>query len=213
MKLRVPSPSLVAPPEGAAVASGNVETSQRVVDVLLGALGIAGASQGTMNNVSFGNDRFAYYETLGGGAGASADGAGASAVHTHMTNSRLTDVEVLESCFPVRIVETSVRRGSGGEGAHRGGDGMVREYELLEPVSLSVVSERRVLAPWGAEGGGAGKPGVNMVGGTRREGRFEAQLESGARVRIETPGGGGFGALVVDRLGSADSLRAPKVNP
>lgn len=194
VRLRWPTPSLVAPPPGAAVSSGNVETSQRIVDVLMGALGLGALSQGTMNNVAIGNDRFAYYETIGGGAGASPDSDGASAVHTHMTNSRLTDVEVLESAFPLRVVETSIRRGSGGSGRHRGGDGIVRELELLEDATVSVVSERRLLSPRGASGGGNGASGRNSVDGDPRPGRFEERLTAGRRLRIETPGGGGDGA-------------------
>lgn len=194
VRLRLPEPSLVAPPPGAAVSSGNVETSQRIVDVLVGALGLSAASQGTMNNVVIGNERFAYYETLGGGAGATRYGSGASAVHTHMTNSRLTDVEILESSFPIRIVRTAIRRGSGGEGERRGGDGMIREYELLEDALVSVVSERRVRAPFGELGGGPGRMGENTIDGVRAGGRFERPLRAGQRMRIETPGGGGSGA-------------------
>lgn len=205
VELRIPPDSLLSPPPGVAVASGNVETSQRIVDVLLGAFGIAAASQGTMNNITIGNDRFAYYETLGGGAGATSTGAGRSAVHTHMTNSRMTDVEVIESCFPLRIVQTRIRRGSGGVGGFSGGDGMVREYELLEPATLSVISERRASGPPGLDGGSAGAPGLNFVDGILRPGRFEESLRVGARIRIETPGGGGYGAP----LGLAVSCGSP----
>ncbi|MFO0693345.1 MAG: hydantoinase B/oxoprolinase family protein [Polyangiales bacterium] len=191
--IRIPPGSLLDPPEGAAVAAGNVETSQRVVDVLLGALGLSAASQGTMNNVAFGDATFGYYETLGGGAGATEATDGGSAVHVHMTNSRLTDAEVLEARFPVRLRSFGVRRGSGGEGRHRGGDGLVREYEFLRPVTVSVVSERRVRSPWGLEGGGEAARGANLVDGEPRPSRFEEQLAAGARLRIETPGGGGYG--------------------
>jgi len=191
--LRLPDPSLVSPPAGAAVSSGNVETSQRIVDVLFGALGLGALSQGTMNNLTIGNADFAYYETLGGGAGATERSNGASAVHTHMTNSRLTDVEVLESAFPLRVVETSIRSGSGGTGRYRGGDGMIREIELLADATVSVVSERRVLAPVGADGGGPGALGRNFVDGNPRPGRFEEHLPRGSRIRLETPGGGGHG--------------------
>ncbi|MBC7173543.1 MAG: hydantoinase B/oxoprolinase family protein, partial [Polyangiaceae bacterium] len=134
VELLIPEGSLLDPPPGHAVAAGNVETSQRVVDVLLGALGLAAASQGTMNNLTFGDATFGYYETIAGGAGALADADGASGVHTHMTNSRITDPEILEARFPVRLRRFELRRGSGGRGRHRGGDGLVRELELLAPL-------------------------------------------------------------------------------
>ena len=148
--ISVPAGSLLDPPPGSAVAGGNVETSQRVVDVLLGALGLAAASQGTMNNVAFGNARFGYYETLGGGAGAGPDFPGASCVHVHMTNTRITDAEVLEARFPVRLLAFARRRGSGGAGRQRGGDGLVRGYAFLEPVTFD--------APRGAPHDGALRP-------------------------------------------------------
>ncbi len=198
VEIRTPAGSLLDPPAGAAVVGGNVETSQRVVDVLLGALGRVAASQGTMNNVAFGTAAFGYYETLGGGAGAGLDFAGASAVHTHMTNTRITDAEVLEQRYPVRLVHFGLRRGSGGAGAQPGGDGLVREYAFLEPVSLSLLTERRVRAPYGIAGGGAGARGRNRV--LRADGREErlesratVELDAGDRLRIETPGGGGAG--------------------
>ncbi|HEU4429016.1 MAG TPA: hydantoinase B/oxoprolinase family protein, partial [Myxococcota bacterium] len=196
--IHVPPGSLLDPPPGSAVVSGNVETSQRLVDVLLGAMGVAAASQGTMNNLTFGDERFGYYETLGGGAGATPGAPGASAVHTHMTNTRITDPEVLESRTPVIVREFSVRRGSGGAGAQRGGDGLVRELELTAPLVVSLLSERRVRAPWGAAGGEPGKRGENWR--IRRDGGREAvpgratlALAAGERIRIETPGGGGWG--------------------
>ena len=199
VRLVVPPGSLLDPPPGAAVAGGNVETSQRIVDVLLGALGRVAASQGTMNNVAFGDDRFGYYGTLGGGAGAGDGFHGASGVHTHMTNTRITDTEVLEARHPVRIVEFAIRRGSGGRGRWRGGDGLVRRYEFLAPVAVSVLSERRARAPYGLAGGGPGAPGRNRVerrDGSREElgGRASLRLEPGDRLSIETPGGGGYGA-------------------
>jgi 5-oxoprolinase (ATP-hydrolysing) len=198
-------PCLLSPPASddpsrcPAVAGGNVETSQRLVDVLLGALGVAAASQGTMNNVLFGTSRFGYYETLGGGAGAGPGFDGADAVHTHMTNTRITDVEVLERRYPVRLRRFAVRRGSGGAGAHHGGDGMVREYEFLEDVEVSLLTQRRLREPYGIEGGSPGSPGRNLL---RRRGAagweelppvvsFEAR--AGDVLRIETPGGGGWG--------------------
>ena len=143
-----------------AVAGGNVETSQRVVDVLLGALGVAAASQGTMNNVVFGDETFGYYETICGGSGATADGPGASAVQVHMTNTRLTDPEILERRYPVRVREFSIRRGSGGAGRHRGGDGVVRRMEFLRPLTLSLLTQRRgPHPPYGMAGGEAGAAG------------------------------------------------------
>jgi 5-oxoprolinase (ATP-hydrolysing) len=196
---------LLNPPPGAtpetspAVAGGNVETSQRVVDILLGALGVAGASQGTMNNVVFGDASFGYYETICGGSGATAQGPGASAVQVHMTNTRLTDPEVLERRFPVRLREFSVRRGSGGSGIHRGGDGTVRRLEFLRPLTLSLLSQRRgPYPPYGAAGGKPGALGENRL---RRADGSEINLPGIAQVNvatgevltIETPGGGGFG--------------------
>jgi 5-oxoprolinase (ATP-hydrolysing) len=194
VELRIPAPSLLAPAAGAAVAAGNVETSQRIVDVLFGALAAAAASQGTMNNVCFGDASFGYYETIGGGAGAGPGFHGASAVHTHMTNTSLTDPELLERRFPVRVLELSVRRGSGGAGAFRGGDGICRELEFRRPLSLSVISERRTRAPFGLSGGRDGEPGKNLLNGMPIPGRFEGEVQPGDRLRIETPGGGGFGA-------------------
>ncbi|HSJ96158.1 MAG TPA: hydantoinase B/oxoprolinase family protein [Myxococcota bacterium] len=200
VSIRVPPGSLLDPPPGSAVVGGNVETSQRIVDVLLGALGLAAASQGTMNNVAFGDEHFGYYETIGGGAGAGPGCAGASGVHVHMTNTRITDAEVLETRFPVRLVEFSLRRGSGGAGRYRGGDGLVRRYEMLAPLSVSLLAERRSVAPWGLAGGGAGAPGRHVV--ERRDGaqeqvsgRASLALAAGDRLRIETPGGGGWGDL------------------
>ncbi|HEY3495433.1 MAG TPA: hydantoinase B/oxoprolinase family protein [Polyangiaceae bacterium] len=191
--VRVPEPSLLSPPPRAAVAAGNVETSQRIVDVLLGALGAAAASQGTMNNVCFGEESFGYYETLGGGAGAGPGFDGASGVHTHMTNTSLTDPEVLERRFPVRLLELSLRRDSGGAGAFRGGDGLCREFEFLKPLQLSVISERRSRAPFGLAGGGAGRRGKNLVNGREQPASFECRVGAGDHLRIETPGGGGYG--------------------
>jgi 5-oxoprolinase (ATP-hydrolysing) len=186
--------SVLDPPAGAAVAGGNVETSQRLVDVLLGALGLAAASQGTMNNLTFGTERFGYYETIAGGAGATPRRAGASGVHTHMTNTRITDPEVLEARFPVRVVQFGIRRGSGGAGKRRGGDGVIRELEMLEPMRVSILSERRVLAPFGLEGGASGQRGRNFCGDRDVGGKAVFDVEAGERVRIETPGGGGHGA-------------------
>jgi 5-oxoprolinase (ATP-hydrolysing) len=180
------------------VAGGNVETSQRVVDVLLGALGRAAASQGTMNNLSFGDASFGYYETIAGGAGAGPGFDGASAVHTHMTNTRITDPEVLEARFPVRLIEFSIRRGSGGAGRFRGGDGVVRELELLRPLSLSLLAERRARQPFGLAGGLPGLAGRSQLDGRELPGSFTLEAGAGARLRIETPGGGGYGAVAED---------------
>jgi 5-oxoprolinase (ATP-hydrolysing) len=194
VRVTIPSPSLLDPSPGRAVAAGNVETSQRVVDVLLGAFGRLAASQGTMNNLTFGNERLGYYETLAGGAGAGPDRAGASAVHTHMTNTRITDPEILEARFPVRLLEFSVRRGSGGDGAQRGGDGVVRELSFLEPLEVAILSDRRVTLPFGLAGGAPAAPGRNLLNGRELPGRASFRVQPGDRLRLETPGGGGYGA-------------------
>jgi 5-oxoprolinase (ATP-hydrolysing) len=194
VSIEIPLGSVLAPDPERAVAGGNVETSQRVVDVLLGAVGRLAASQGTMNNLTFGDQRFGYYETIGGGAGAGDGFDGASGVHTHMTNTRITDPEVLESRFPVRLWEFGLRRGSGGRGAWRGGDGLVREIEFLEPVRVSILSERRVRAPFGLAGGEPGARGRNFHNGREIPGKVSIDVAAGDRIRIETPGGGGFGA-------------------
>ncbi len=192
-RIVVPRKSLLDPEPGRAVAGGNVETSQRIVDVLLGAAGLAAASQGTMNNVTFGDGTFGYYETLAGGAGAGPGFCGASTVQTHMTNTRLTDVEVLESRFPVRVRSFCVRRGSGGEGRYRGGDGLVRELEFLKDVEVSILSERRTTSPFGLAGGAPGRPGLNLWNGRDLGGKARFSARPGDVVRIETPGGGGYG--------------------
>ena len=193
VSLFVPEGSVLHPPPLCAVAGGNVETSQRVVDVLLGAARALAGSQGTMNNLTFGDETFGYYETICGGAGAGPDFDGASAVHTHMTNTRITDPEILERRFPVRLIEFSVRRGTGGEGRRRGGDGVVREFEFLRPLDVSLLSERRERAPFGLDGGGSGTPGRALLNGKVMPGKFAVRVEPGDRLRIETPGGGGFG--------------------
>jgi 5-oxoprolinase (ATP-hydrolysing) len=197
-------PERGSPEECAAVAGGNVETSQRVVDVLLGALGLAAASQGTMNNVLFGDDTFGYYETICGGAGATRHGAGADAIHTHMTNTRLTDPEVLEHRYPVRLCEFRVRRGSGGKGRHCGGNGVVRRIEFLRAANLSLISQRRgPYPPYGAAGGEPGAIGHNRLlraDGTSEElpGVAGCKVEPGDVLLIETPGGGGWGQPAPD---------------
>ena len=206
VQLKIPSNCVLNPQANVdpalspAVAAGNVETSQRVVDVLLGAFGAAAASQGTMNNLLFGNKRFGFYETICGGAGAVEGFNGASGVHTHMTNTRLTDPEVLESRYPVRLKQFGLRRGSGGAGRWRGGDGIVREFEFLDEVDLSLLTSRRgTHAPYGMQGGLAGAIGRNTL--TRSNGMTEVlasschcKLQVGDRLLLETPGGGGFGA-------------------
>ena len=216
VEVRIPEGSLLDPPVGAAVVGGNVETSQRIVDVLLGALGLAAASQGTMNNVTFGDDQFGYYETIGGGAGAGPDWDGASGVHTHMTNTRITDPEVLEARYPVRLVEFALRPGSGGAGATRGGDGLRRRYHFTAPVTASWLTERRSVAPWGLAGGEPGQPGRNSVvraGGAMEllGSRGSVALEAGDELLIETPGGGGYGSPESDS--GAPVTRRAKVRP
>ncbi len=198
VEIHIPGGSLLDPPAGSAVVGGNVETSQRVVDVLLGALGLAAASQGTMNNVAFGNADFGYYETIGGGAGAGADFDGACGVHSHMTNTRITDPEVLEARYPVRLEEFALRRGSGGAGRRTGGDGLIRQYRFLAPVTATLLTERRDVAPWGMAGGAPGATGRNFVQRSAGErevlpGKCSLELAAGDRLRVETPGGGGCG--------------------
>jgi 5-oxoprolinase (ATP-hydrolysing) len=188
------------PAQSPAMVGGNVETSQRVVDTLLGALRAAAASQGTMNNLTFGDATFGYYETICGGSGGTANASGADAVHTHMTNTRLTDPEIIERRYPVRVREFCIRRGSGGSGEHRGGDGVVRRLEFLRPLTVSMLSERRgPFAPFGLNGGGDGAKGRNTLqraGSAQIEnvgGKFAIEVQPGDVLTIETPGGGGFG--------------------
>ena len=198
VELVMPSPSLINPVEPAAVFAGNVETSQLIVDALFGAVGTVSASQGTMNNVVWGNQRHQYYETVCGGAGATANRDGCDAVHTGMTNSRLTDPEVLEQRFPVVLEDFSIRQGSGGTGQHRGGDGVIRRTRFDEPMSLNVLSSRRAVAPYGIESGTPGAVGVNRIiraNGTVEEhpGVFRTEVNPGDRFEIATPGAGGYG--------------------
>ncbi len=194
----VPVDSFLHPRAPRAVVAGNVETSQMIVDTIYAALGILAGSQGTMNNLTFGNANFQYYETICGGAGAGPGFAGASAVHTHMTNSRLTDPEVLEERFPVRVEEFSLRRGSGGSGQFRGGDGVLRRLRFLEDVSVSLLTNHRKIAPGGIRGGGDGQPGRNrLLRGDGTETTLDScdqvELRSGDAIIVETPGGGGCG--------------------
>jgi 5-oxoprolinase (ATP-hydrolysing) len=198
LEIVIPEGSMLAPRYPAAVVAGNVETSQAVTDCLYGALGVLAASQGTMNNFTFGNDRYQYYETISGGSGAGPDFDGASVVQTHMTNSRLTDPEVLEWRFPVRLDSFSIRRGSGGAGAHRGGDGAVRRVRFLEPMTAVMLANHRRVAPFGVAGGAPGAVGVNYV--ERADGRredfgatFAVEMNPGDVFVVETPGGGGYG--------------------
>ena len=209
VRVVAPENSVVNARNPAAVAGGNVETSQRITDVVLGALAqalpdrIPAASQGTMNNLTMGGQRadgspFAYYETIAGGMGASATADGPDGVQVHMTNTLNTPVEALEMSFPFRVTTYSLRPGSGGAGRHRGGDGVVREYLLLAPTTVTMLSERRAVQPWGLAGGEAGAAGHNVLlraDGTREvlPGKFTRRLQPGDRLRIETPGGGGWG--------------------
>jgi N-methylhydantoinase B len=189
-----PEGSLLNARYPAAVVGGNVETSSRVADLVLTAFGRA-QGQGTMNNVTLGNEAFTYYETIGGGQGACPDADGPSAVHVAMSNTLNTPVEALELEFPLRVVEYAVRRGSGGNGRFVGGDGVVREIEALAEMSYSVIAERRRHAPRGAEGGGPGARGGTFVNGEACEPKVSGTLRAGDRLRLETPGGGGFGHL------------------
>jgi N-methylhydantoinase B len=175
-----------------AVVAGNVETSSRVADLVLAAFGRA-LGQGTMNNLTLGNDGFTYYETIGGGQGACSDADGPTGVHVAMSNTLNTPVEALELEFPLRAVEYSVRRGSGGAGEHSGGDGVVREVEALEEMSFSLITERRRHPPPGAAGGRPGACGRNLVNGEELPAKATGTLAAGDRLRIETPGGGGYG--------------------
>jgi N-methylhydantoinase B len=192
LEVLVPQGSLLNALPPAAVAAGNVETSSRVADLVLGAFGHA-LGQGTMNNLTLGNDDFTYYETLGGGQGACPDADGPSAVHVAMSNTLNTPVEALELEFPLRAVQYSLRRGSGGEGRFRGGDGVVRELEALAEMRFSLITERRRHAPSGAEGGGDGMPGRSLLNGEELPAKASGTLKPGDRLRIETPGGGGRG--------------------
>ena len=193
-------PLTVIAPEGsllnarppAAVAAGNVETSSRVADLVLAAFGKA-LGQGTMNNLTLGNEDFTYYETLGGGQGACSDADGPSAVHVAMSNTLNTPIEALELEFPLRAVEYALRRGSGGGGRHTGGAGVVRELEALDGMRYSLITERRRHAPPGAEGGDRGAPGRNLLNGEELPAKASGTLQPGDRLRIETPGGGGYG--------------------
>jgi len=199
LDVRIPPGSLLDPRAPAAVAAGNVETSQCIVDALFGALGVLAASQGTMNNLTFGDERLQYYETVCGGAGAGPDFPGCDAVQTHMTNSRLTDPEILEGEFPVLVREFAIRRGSGGRGRQRGGDGARRRLEFRAALNGALLANHRRIAPFGLEGGAPGATGAAWI---RRASGAEEPLGATARFTVGagdellllTPGGGGFGA-------------------
>lgn len=201
--LVVPEKSMLNPVRGAAVVAGNVETSQVVTDALFAATGKLAPSQGTMNNFTFGNEQYQYYETICGGSGAGTGHDGTSAVQTHMTNSRLTDPEILETRFPVRLDGFAIRRGSGGEGAYCGGDGVERKVTFLEPMRANMLANRRTIPPKGLNGGGDAKPGHNWVertSGDREElgATGSAEMQAGDTFVILTPGGGGFGGRIGD---------------
>ena len=201
------APVAVTAPEGclvnarapAAVVAGNTETSSRIVDVVFRAFGdairVPAQGQGTMNNLALGNDRFTYYETIGGGQGACPDADGPSGVHVAMSNTLVTPVEALELSYPLRVERWQLREESGGHGAHTGGDGVVRELRVLEDCRASVLAERRAHGPRGARGGGDGAPGRTLINGEEQPAKVTRQLRAGDVIRIETPGGGGFGAL------------------
>ncbi|HXB14481.1 MAG TPA: hydantoinase B/oxoprolinase family protein [Solirubrobacteraceae bacterium] len=192
VEVRAPEGSILNARPGAAVAAGNVETSSRVADLVLSAFGRA-QGQGTMNNLSLGDEDFSYYETLGGGQGACPDADGPSGVHVAMSNTLNTPIEALEREFPLRVLEYSLRRGSGGAGRRRGGDGVIRELEALRDMSFSLIAERRRHGPRGAAGGADGEPGRDQLDGRPLPGKSAGTLAAGSRLRIETPGGGGFG--------------------
>ena len=198
VEIIIPEGSMLSPCYPAAVVAGNVETSQYVADAIYGALGVLAGSQGTMNNLTFGNDRYQYYETICGGAGAGDGFAGASAVQVHMTNSRLTDAEILELRFPVVLEEFSIRRGSGGEGRYPGGDGVVRRLRFLESMSVSVLSGHRHVPAFGLAGGGEGMPGENSVANSNTiqqalPSTLSFSINAGDVLTLHTPGGGGYG--------------------
>jgi 5-oxoprolinase (ATP-hydrolysing) len=198
IRLIVPQGSFLAPPAGAAVVAGNTEVSQAICNALLGALGASSCSQGTMNNLVFGNDRLQYYETICGGTGAGPGFSGQSAVHSHMTNTRMTDPEVLEARMPVRLEAFAIRRGSGGAGRWHGGDGAIRKIRFLESLTVTFTGSRRAVAPFGLAGGADGAAGqqwVDHADGGRTELGFMSRIEvfPGDVLTILTPGGGGYG--------------------
>lgn len=210
VSIKAPLGSLVNALYPAAVAAGNVETSSRIVDVVLGALAqaipekIPAASQGTMNNLAMGSrgegDDWDYYETIGGGMGACAITNGLSAVQTHMTNTLNTPIEVLEMNYPLRVWRYQIRRGSGGQGQYQGGDGLIREYEFLAPTQVTLLTERRQHAPWGLQGGEDGLCGINTLNGNTLPPKVNCTVNKADRLVIETPGGGGYGRSSKERM-------------
>ncbi len=204
IEIKAPPGTLLNARRPAAVAAGNVETSTRVVDVVMGALAqaiperIPAASHGSMNNLAMGSDRgrvWDYYETIGGGMGAGAAHHGLSAVQTHMTNTLNTPIEVIESLFPLQITEYAIREDSGGSGRHRGGEGVVRSWKFLQATQLTLLTERRAHAPWGLHGGGPGSRGRNLLNGVELPAKCHLHVDADDELRIETPGGGGFGSV------------------
>jgi 5-oxoprolinase (ATP-hydrolysing) len=200
LEIIIPDGCMLKPAYPAAVVSGNVETSQCVTDALYGAMGVMAASQGTMNNFTFGNAKYQYYETIAGGSGAGDDFDGTDAVQTHMTNSRLTDPEVLEWRFPVLVEDFRIRRGSGGKGRHHGGDGVIRRIRFREAMTAAILSGHRRVPPYGMQGGEAaalGRNSVERADGTVRElgGTDKAEMQPGDCFVVETPGGGGYGTI------------------
>jgi N-methylhydantoinase B len=203
IELKVPIGTLLNAQRPAAVAAGNVETSTRIVDVVMGALAqalpdkIPAASHGSMNNLAMGGTRngqhWDYYETIGGGMGAGLQRDGLSGVQTHMTNTRNTPIEVLEKHYPLRVTRYALRANSGGAGQHHGGDGMIREFEFLDDASVTLLTERRAMRPWGLHGGEAGQAGVNKLNATLLPPKVTCNVKAGDRLTIETPGGGGWG--------------------
>jgi 5-oxoprolinase (ATP-hydrolysing) len=203
LEIVIPPGSMLSPRYPAAVVAGNVETSQLITETLYGALGLQAAGQSTMNNVTFGNAQYQYYETVAGGAGAGPGYDGASCVQIHMTNSRLTDPEVLEWRFPVLLEDFRIRRGSGGKGKWRGGDGAIRRLRFLEPMVVSILSSRRAYAPFGMAGGEPGARGRNWVERAHAPGvapvlvpmtgTDKCEVDAGDVFVVETPGGGGYG--------------------
>jgi 5-oxoprolinase (ATP-hydrolysing) len=214
LEIVLPAGSFLDPAPGSAVVAGNTEISQAIACALLGALGASASAQATMNNFLFGNPRYQYYETICGGAGAGPGFTGASAVHTHMTNTRITDPEILELRYPIRLERFAIRAGSGGAGRYRGGDGVVRAIRALEPMTATLVASRRTVAPFGLAGGHDGATGRQWI--ERADGTLDAmsghdrvELAAGDLVVIETPGGGGYGTNPGDAPGSNQAAHPP----
>ena len=215
--VKIPAGSLLDPSEQAAVVGGNVLTSQRIVDVVFRAFSACAASQGCMNNITFGDDNFGYYETVAGGAGAGPSWHGRAGIHTHMTNTRLTDPEILERRYPVILKQFSVAEGTGGGGQYQGGDGLLREIIFRKNLELSVLTERRVLSPYGLAGGQPGSRGVNtlVTADTGRVlnigGKCSVSVSAGDMFSLRTPGGGGWGSVDTDKDNGAAPIKKRKV--